>query len=105
MKQARVSVDDDGIDPEVCVIEVSLKLLHCLDEASLSKVSLPKFRSQNKLSFSNYFSLTASLYGRFLTFSLVNFLVSLFNNFCYLSSFLKLFKLSTTSDMCTVHVV
>lgn len=39
MKQARVSVDDDGVDPEVCVIEVSLKLLHCLDEVSLSKVS------------------------------------------------------------------
>lgn len=23
MKQARVSVDDDGVEPEVCIIEVS----------------------------------------------------------------------------------
>lgn len=27
MKQARVSVDDDGVEPQVCVIEVSLSLI------------------------------------------------------------------------------
>lgn len=27
MKQARVSVDDDGVEPQVCVIEVSLSLM------------------------------------------------------------------------------
>lgn len=28
MKQARISVDDDGVEPQVCVIEVSC-LIHC----------------------------------------------------------------------------
>lgn len=37
MRQARIPVDEDGVEPQVCVIEVGVHVLPCL---------LPSFRTQ-----------------------------------------------------------
>lgn len=49
MKQARISVDDDGVEPQVCVIEVSCFRHHVLVENSEQSLCWSEVEDSNNL--------------------------------------------------------